>query len=183
MTHPTKRDLDTELKKIFSYRKGDEADLGKIDMGKQNTAWKKLAILFFVSGLLLSLIWGGFLLLGRGTASGDDIKITFDGPKELEPMKEYDFTVTLENVGTFDLVRVAFELNLPDQFFLISSDPALDNRRTLNIGSLAKKEKHEIHFKGSFIAKEKETITLSGVAVYHPQSLTPRLRQLGIIAP
>ena len=179
MTHPTKRDLDTEFKKIFSYRKDDPADLGKIEIGTKQTAWKQLAILFFVSGFFLSLIWGGFLLLGRGTSSGDDIKITFDGPKELEPIKEYDFTVTLENVGTFDLVRVTFELNLPDQFFLSSSDPVLDNRRTLNIGSLAKKEKREIHFKGSFIAKEKETVNLSALAIYHPQSFNATFEAVG----
>ncbi len=179
MSHPSKRDLDKELKKIFSYHKGDEADLGKIEMGKHGTAWKKLAILFFVSGFLLSLIWSGFLLLGRGNQSGDDIKITFDGPKELEPMKEYNFTATLENVGTFDLVRVAFELNLPDQFFLTSSDPALDNRRAFDIGSLAKGKKREIHFKGSFIAKEKETINLSGVAVYHPQNFNATFEAVG----
>lgn len=170
MPHPSKRDLDTELKKIFSYRKIGESDLGKIDMADKGTAWKKLAILFFVSGFLLSLIWGGFLLLGRGSQSRDDIKIIIAGPKELEPMKEYDFTATLENVGTFDLTRVSFELNLPDQFFLTSSDPVFDNRHTLNIGNLFKKEKREIKFKGSFIAKEKEQVSLSATAVYHPQS-------------
>lgn len=179
MPHPTKRDLDAELKKIFSYRRNEEADLGKIEIKKQGTAWKKLAILFFVSGFLLSLIWGGFLLLGRGNQSGDDIKITLVGPPEVEPMKEYDFTATLENVGTFDLARVTFELNLPEQFFLSSSEPLLDNRRAFSIGNLAKKEKREIKFTGSFIAKEKETVNLSGVVVYHPQNFNATFEAVG----
>lgn len=180
MSHPTKKDLDKELNKIFSYHKIDSADLGKIEMANKGTAWKKLAILFFAAGFLLALIWGGFLILGRSTTSGDDIKITFDGPKELEPMKEYDFIATLENVGTFDLARVNFEINLPDQFFLSSSEPPMDNRHSLSIGNMLKKEKREIKFKGGFIAKEKEQVTLSGLAVYHPQNFNATFEATGV---
>lgn len=179
MSHPSKKDLDKELNKIFSYHKIDSADLGKIEMANKGTVWKKLAILFFAAGLLLSLIWGGFLLLGHSTAQGDDIKITIDGPQELAPMKEYDFTATLENVGTLGLVRVAFSLDTTDQFFVTASDPTLDVHQGLEIGNLAKKEKRVIHFRGLFLAKEGDTALMNVIATYHPENFNATFEASG----
>ncbi len=170
MTHLSKHNLDEEVKKVYSYRRDDETDLQTIEHKGGGSGWKKLAILFFAAGFLLSLIWGGYILLGRGPASGDDIKITINGPKEIEAMKEYDFTATLEDVGALDLSRVSFELDTPDQFFLLSSDQLLDPRHMMTIGNLAKGEKRTVAFRGVFVAKEKDAVALNVVATYHPQN-------------
>src|SRR3989344_5813558 len=99
MTHPRlpEKKLREELKKIYADQQGDLPDFSKIEKGNDGRVWKRLTFLFFVSGILLSLLWGGFFILGQSTKSADDIKISFDGPKEIEPIKEYEFTVTAQN--------------------------------------------------------------------------------------
>lgn len=164
------KDLRAELKKIYTDQRGDLPDFSKIEKIGDSRVWKRLAVLFFVSGILLSLLWGGFFILGQSSKTADDIKITFAGPSDIAPIKEYEFTVTAQNVSSMDLVRATFELNLPPNFFLTSSNPELDLQHRTSIGILAQKEKKQISFKGYFLAKEKETVSLSGGVVYHPQN-------------
>jgi uncharacterized repeat protein (TIGR01451 family) len=80
------------------------------------------------------------------------LEMTFDGPTETYPGEEQEYTIHVKNDGTQDMNNILVDVELPDGFYLTSSNPPIDSGSSpeWRVQTLTPGAEQEIIVLGSF---------------------------------
>lgn len=175
----TKKELTDTLRDIYKNDNGEKFDMHvkRIIRPKRRRILIGLIVFF---GLISITSWLGIIFFNRfGGAASDNIKISIIGKEKVIAGEELEYEVKFKNSEDFPLASSEAGLYLPKSFILKSSEPLLNDKNSLRVGTMKVGEEASIKFKGKFFAPEGEKQILQAVLTYKPSNFNSNFEKVG----
>lgn len=167
------REIRKQLRSLYETVDGHVPDLTTLDQGKHS---KTTRFLFKVAGVLAVisvLAWLGFFLFSNGLFQEQEtLRLTIDGPEEIQSGEEVSYTFRYENVGTVPVASLTMTLNVPQTFHVYSTVPEPDQPLEWTIGSLSAGSDGAITLTGVFLAEVPSSQRLQALFHYKPANFS-----------
>lgn len=176
---PNKKEINNTLKEIYQVGGGNKLDMQvrRIIRPKKRRILVGLIIFF---GLISVVSWLGIIFFGRlSIGTSDNVKLDIIGNKKVTAGEDQDYEIKFKNAESFPLASSEIGLYLPKNFILKSSEPLLDDKNTLKIGTLNVGEEKTIKFTGKFYAPLHDKEVLQASLTYKPSNFNSNFEKVG----
>lgn len=176
---PNKKEINNTLKEIYKVDGGNKLDMQvrRIVRPKKRRILLGLIVFF---GLISLVSWLGIIFFGRfSVGTSDNVKLEIIGNKKVTAGEDQDYEIKFKNAESFPLASSGIGLYLPKNFILKSSDPLLDDKNTLKIGTLNVGEERTIKFTGKFYAPLFDKEVLQASLTYKPSNFNSNFEKVG----
>ncbi|MBU1179790.1 hypothetical protein KJ885_02510 [Patescibacteria group bacterium] len=171
----SKQEIDRTLKSIYRDEAGNKIDMKIRKVKKQTNARKILIGLIVFFALISAVSWLGIFIFSRWSGSGlENLNLDIAGKEQVVAGDEVEYKIKYENKEDIPLASAEIGLYLPKSFVISESEPTLDDKNKLKIGTLKSNEGGVIKFKGKFFATEGSKEVIQIVLSYKPSNFNSK---------
>ncbi len=163
------RDLDRELKRIYSDQDGALPDFTRLD-GKPSSRLRSLLFAIFGGGLLIAAAtWAGIFLFSRATGfTGEGVELSVQSDGSLTSGSEEQLVIAYKNHERIPLARASIQFKAPDGFQVTGSDPATAASGSWDIGSIPSGGEGQVKVRGYVKRELNAALTFQAELDYKP---------------
>ncbi|MBI4142608.1 hypothetical protein HY480_01910, partial [Candidatus Uhrbacteria bacterium] len=156
---------------VYRDADGKLPDFTRLD--RRPPSWRRWAIGggLITLALLAVAAWTSFLVFKPYTASsGGNVVLTVDGPPTAPIGGDVEYRVRVANDDRVPVAQVALELTLPEDFTVVTTDPAPEETKRLRwtIGALDAHADRTIVVRGRLFGEPGASARAEAVVIYRP---------------
>jgi len=177
MAKTRKKEIDSELHKIYQNEDGEMPDLRKIQKAREHRLRKILValVIFFASVAITS--WAGFFIFGRQFL-GEGVGLEIMAPDEATSGEEIDLVIKYRNRERTTLSAASISVTLPSEFQVISTKPGTAKSGKWDLGALGAASSGEIKIHGKFLSKVGTNELLEALLIYRPANFNAEFERV-----
>ncbi len=166
--------VKSSLSEIYKDDQGNMVNVKKIEKKKKRGLLSCFFYLLFIAFILAA----GFVVYYVYYHGGSSIEVDFSikGEEEIVANKEFSYVIEYKNLSTADLNNVQVEVQYPDNFIFLDSEPGVSRKDTQrdywNIDRIASGERGEIEIKGKMIGTKGQSGVISSKINYTPSNFS-----------
>lgn len=175
----SKKEVNSALKSIYRGDGSKKFDMKvrKIKTSPQNSRKILIGLIVFFA-LIFVVSWLGVLVFGRwGSGGAENLKLEISGEKKVVAGEEVEYEVKYQNKEDMPIAKADIGLYLPKSFILSESEPVLDDKNKLKLGTLKPNDIGKIKFKGKFFVTEGSKEVLQVVLDYKPSNFNSNFQK------
>jgi len=160
--------VEEKLRAIYE-EDGALPDFSKLDR-KRPRRWLGALVGLVLLGSIAGAAWIGFLVFGPMVSHPTPkLVVTIDAPEEIASLETFTVTLAYENDSPQPITNVSLRANLPPEFEIKSSKPALSSDSSeWFVGSLDPGAKGKIELEGSLLAAPGSNALFQTITKYRP---------------
>lgn len=171
-------EIKESLNAIYQDDNGQQINVEKMEIKKQNRLLKWLNNLFLTIIIIGSLVYGCYylyILYGQNTLS---VGLIVEGDKEVMAGKEFFYIVSYHNNERIDMKNVEIKLTYPENFIFLDSQPAANSKNTIWHFETIKAHRSEmIKIKGKLIGEQNSSNIIIADANYTPANFSSEFKK------
>lgn len=138
--------------------------------------------LLFFFAFLAGVSWAGFFVFGNGQKfSEDKIEIKINGPEEARSGEDIIYRLVIRNRQRTPLANTSLEVRYPDNFKLVTVNPASDDKenRRWDFGAIGEDEEKTVEITGRLFGAPPTDLTLRVFLSYRPANFNADFQKVG----
>jgi len=176
--------LSRQLTQIYQDKEGHLPDMRKIKIKKNSSGFKTFFVVIFIGGLLAAAAWAGFLLMPNNKKfSEEQIKLTISGPQNITAGTTTTYKISYENNQSLALKQATLNVQYPEGFVFISSDPASKNsgHTEWQLNDIGAHKKNEITITGLTYGSLDQKKSWRVFLTYQPENFGSELQKAAFL--
>lgn len=172
-------DLTEELRSIYGSDEARIEDMTRLEKANKPLIRKILVGMIVFFAFLAAVSWAGFFLFSPtdDKFSGEGVKLTIEGPKEIRSGEPVSYKIFYENGERVALGTASLEIRLPDEFIVQKTSPTAD-RNSWHIGSIGPHKKGEVSIDGVYLAPLGKELDLQAILTYRPADFNSEFQKV-----
>lgn len=178
-------EMESQLSSIYRDDKGRLPDMKKIKVQNHHSVLKTFFGIIILGGFLAAAAWAGFFLLpAANKMSETQVKLTIDGPKNVELGSANTYKITFENTQNVKLKNATLTVYYPEGFaFTESSLPAKNSGHTeWDLGIIGANKKGELTITGQSYGTLNKESSWRVFLNYQPENFNSMLQKITTLA-
>jgi hypothetical protein len=171
--------LTQELRSIYGEEKPGEVDMTRLERMTTSLGKKILIALVVFFAFLAAVSWAGFFFFSPdgGAFSGDKVRLTVDGPREVKGGERVTYLIRYENGESVALGTANLDVRLPKEFLVAEEKPSRDDG-LWRIGSLGAGAEGSVEISGVFVAPLDKELDLQAILTYRPSDFNSEFQKV-----
>ena len=173
-----------QLTQIYQDDKGHLPDMRKIKIKKSHPAFNAFLIFLFLGALLASAAWAGFFFMPNGKKFSEyKINLSITGPKNIVSGATTTYKISYENNQDLALKKATLNVQYPEGFVFLSSDPASKNagHTEWRLNEIGARRKNEITITGLTYGSLNQSKSWRVFLTYQPENFGSELQKASIL--
>lgn len=174
------QEINKQLASIYRDDKGRLPDMKEIDMRKSHPFLRAIFIILFIGALLAGAAWVGFFALSGGKKYADEhVSLVVSGPAGVTAGATTTYVIKYKNDQTTALQNAVLNIQYPEGFVYISSEPAANNagHTEWTIGNIAPYKQGEISVTGIMSGSINQKQSWRVLLGYQPENMNSKLQK------
>jgi hypothetical protein len=176
--------LSRQLTQIYQDNEGHLPDMKKIKIKKTRSGFKTFFVIIFIGGLLAAAAWAGFLLMPNNKKfSENQINLSIDGPQSVISGTAATYKISYENNQSLALKQATLNVQYPEGFVFISSDPDSKNsgHTEWQLNEIGAHKKKEIVITGLTYGSLDQKQSWRVFLTYQPENFSSELQKASFL--
>ena len=173
--------IEKQLVYIYQDNNGNLPDMKNIKIKKGQPAVLKFFFLFLIiGGLLAGTAWAGFFIFPNNKKfSEEQVNLAINGPTEVTAGVPSTYFITYKNDLGINLQTATLNLQYPEGFVFISSDPVAKNagHTEWSLGNIPPYKKREIKIVGINYGSIGQGKSFRAFLAYKPENMASELQK------
>lgn len=168
--------VDGSLLEIYQDGNGDLVNVRKIDMIKRR-GWKFWVLMV---AMLFGFLWGASYIVGHYfsfSRTDNATSLTISGKGEVLAGEEFFYQIEYKNLNSIILKNTEIQVNYPDNFLVIESEPQAGANNIFKIGDIGAHRSGSIRIKGKLIGTKKKNNITFATMTYTPENFSSEFKK------